>query len=49
MEAVNIKLDYYDVSDELLNENKDFRGLLEKGANLPQELRSYDEGYFQEE
>jgi hypothetical protein len=44
LEAIDIKLDYYDISDELLNENPDFQNLLDN--RIPnQEFRKYTQGY----
>ncbi|MBU1106383.1 MAG: hypothetical protein KKB51_06935 [Candidatus Riflebacteria bacterium] len=44
--SFNINLDYYDVSDELLNENEDFKAFLKKDDDLEKKLRSYEEGFL---
>ena len=44
IDAVEVKLDYYDVSDELLND-EDFKKRLSKAGIKP---REYDEGYEKE-
>jgi len=43
LEKIDIKLDFYDISDELLNRNSDFNKYLNI-YNL-KELREYEEGY----
>ncbi|MEK5442567.1 hypothetical protein [Fredinandcohnia sp. FSL W7-1320] len=43
IEKIDVKLDFYDISDELINNNRDFNQIIEKyGLN---ELRDYQEGF----
>jgi len=44
IQRINIKVDYYDISDELLNDNDDFQKIIDK---LDIECREYEKGYVE--
>jgi len=44
--SLNINLDYYDVSDELINESEGFKAFLEKDDTLAKRIRSYEAGFL---
>lgn len=44
IKRINIKVDYYDISDELLNNNKDFQKVIEK---LDIQFRDHEKGYVE--